>query len=81
MATDFERLLSRYHPPVRRLARLTRRLVRRLLPGAIEQVDSGGRIGYAVGSRMADTVCVIMVARGGVKLGVFDGARLADPRA
>ncbi|HJQ66587.1 MAG TPA: DUF1801 domain-containing protein [Gemmatimonadales bacterium] len=79
MAGDFERLLSRYDPSVRRLARSTRRLVRRFLPSATEQVDSGGRIGYGVGARMTDTVCVIMLSKAGVKLGLYDGAKLSDP--
>ena len=79
MASEFERLLSRYDPAVRRLARSTRRLVRRFLPSATEQVDRGGRIGFGVGARMTDTVCVIMLSKGGVKLGLYEGAKLSDP--
>ncbi len=79
MASDFERLLSRYDPSVRRLARSARRLVRRFLPRATEQVDHGGRIGYGIGARMSDTVCVILLSKSGVKLGLYDGANLSDP--
>jgi len=79
MAREVEQLFSRYDPAVRRTARAARRLVRSMLPGAVEQVDSGGRVGYAVGSRVVDVICVILLSKTGVKLGVADGATLADP--
>jgi len=80
MAREVEQLFSRYEPAVRRTARATRALVRRMLPDAVEQVDApGGRVGYALGSRMADVVCVIQLSKAGVKLAVADGASLPDP--
>jgi hypothetical protein len=80
MASELDQLLSRYDPDVRRTARAARRLVRRLLPDAVEQIDHpGGRVGYALSARMADVVFVILLSKAGVKLGIADGATLADP--
>lgn len=80
MARDVEKLLSRYDPLVRKTAKSVRALLRRMLPEALEQVDlPGGLVGYSLGPRMADTVCVIILSNKEVKLGFADGATLPDP--
>jgi hypothetical protein len=56
-----------------------------LAPAAVrrditQEIDlPGGRVGYALGARMADVVFVILLSKTGVKLGVADGASLPDP--
>ena len=80
MPDSVAKLLSKYKASVQSLALSTRRLVHDVVRGAQEQTDSSGqRIGYGLGPKMTDTVCVIMLSKKGVKLGLFDGASLADP--
>lgn len=73
-------LLAGYSPEVRDLACQARALVREVMPDATEQVDAPAKlIAYGLGSKMADTVCVIMPLKAGVNLGFYGGSTLPDP--
>src|SRR5689334_11798120 len=77
MTQTVDDLLAGYSPAVRDLARQARALVREVTPDAIEQVDAPAKlIAYSVGSKMADTVCVIMPLKAGVNLGFYGGMAL-----
>lgn len=77
----FDQLASEYSPEVRALARRTRAFVRTLLPKADERVDSSGPyVSYGHGPGYKGIVCYMTIGRGGVKLGVAEGASIADPR-
>src|SRR6476661_9681487 len=80
MTQTVDDLLAGYSPAVRDLARQARALVRDVMPNATEQVDAPAKlIAYSVGSKMADTVCVIMPLKAGVNLGFYGGTALPDP--
>jgi len=49
------------------------------MPGVRETVDrSAGIIGYGFGAGYRDMVCTIIPSKTGVKLGIVQGAELAD---
>jgi hypothetical protein len=73
-------LLKPCTPEVRALAMAARALVLEVMPEAIEQVDPADKlIGYGHGLKMKETVCVIMLYKAHVKLGIANGATLPDP--
>ena len=75
-----EDLLQRYPEPVQELARAARAFVLRQLPGALEIVDGTAPVvGYGFGAGYKDMVCTLLLSRKGVKLGLSNGAALADP--
>jgi hypothetical protein len=50
------------------------------LPLAKEEVDkTGGVVGYSCGPGYAGLICTIIPSKAGVKLGIVNGATLADP--
>lgn len=62
------------------LALRLRAVVFEALPDAIEQPDaSAGLVGYALGPRLADSVCVIAPQRAWVNLGLYRAVDLPDP--
>ena len=72
--------LGEYPAAVSELARGLRAIVRAALPSAGEELDRSGRvIGYGFGPGYSGLVCTIIPSKKGVKLGVVNGARLADP--
>jgi len=78
---DLTRLLAAVEPKIRSLALETRQFVSRIVPGADETVDLKARlIGYGYGARYADTICVIMLTKAGVNLGIARAVSLPDPR-
>jgi hypothetical protein len=80
MTQTIDDLLAAYSPEVRDLALQARALVRDVMPNATEQVDAPAKlIAYGLGSKMADTVCVIMPLKAGVNLGFYGGTALPDP--
>ena len=80
MTQTVDDLLAGYSPEVRDLACQARALVWEVMPNATEQVDAPAKlIAYSVGSKMADTVCVIMPLKAGVNLGFYGGTALPDP--
>ena len=87
MATDrmamneaIDTLLRSYPEDVQMLARKTRKTLREWLPGADEAVDETARIvGYHYGPGYKGMVCTLILSKSGIKLGLVNGAALADP--
>ncbi len=80
MANEFDQLISAYSPEIRELAIKTRALVLRTIPKLQEQVDLPGKlVGYGFSPKYADTICVIMPAKGWVTLGIGRATELPDP--
>ncbi len=79
--TEVKELLAALSPEVRALALSVRKLVRSVLPRCQEIPDRAARvIGYGYGSAYRDTVVVLILSRGGVKLGLVRGSELPDPK-
>jgi len=75
------RLLGAYSNEVQATVYEARRYLLSVLPGASEVVDSKARvIGYGYGTGYRDMIFTLILSRGGVKLGVVEGATLPDPR-
>ena len=73
-------LLEPYPPEVRKLALATRAFVLKVIPNAIEQVDSKSKvIGFGFGTGYKDMICSLMPAKGWVTLGIGWGVELPDP--
>jgi len=73
-------LLDRYPAEVRVLALRARQLIRRLVPKAEERVDrTAPLIAYGYGPGYKDTVCVLILSKTGVKIGLPYGTTLKDP--
>jgi len=73
-------LLDRYPAEVRVLALRARQLIRRLMPDVEERVDrTAPLIGYGYGPGYKDTVCVLILSKTGVKVGLPFGRTLEDP--
>ncbi len=73
-------LLATYSSEVCDLAWRVRAAVLTVFPQAVEQVDRPRKlIGYSVGPKMADVVCVIMPLKTAVNLGFARGTNLPDP--
>ena len=50
------------------------------LPNIQEQLDIKARlIGYGYGPKYADTICVMILSKTGIKLGFYKGTELPDP--
>jgi hypothetical protein len=80
MTQTVDDLLAGYSPEVGDLVHQARALVREVIPNATEEVDAPAKlIAYALGHKMADTVCVIMPLKAGVNLGFYGGTALPDP--
>ena len=75
------RLLGGYPNTVQDIVLEARRVVLLILPGTTEVVDSKARvIGYGYGTGYRDMICTLILSKGGVKLGIVEGASLPDPR-
>jgi len=80
-ATDFETLFGAYPAHVQEIAAALRDLIFRVLPEPLEIVDGSSKLaGYGFGRRYADLVCTLIPSKGGVKLGLANGASLSDPQ-
>ena len=67
-------------PQVRAVALRLRALVLEVMPQAIEEVDTPGRLlGYSLDRTYKGTICVIMPLNQGVNLAWHSGAELPDP--
>jgi hypothetical protein len=72
---------SEYPDPVCEIATGLRKLIQRTLPGANEMLDRPGHvIGYGFGTGYKEMICTIILSKTGVKLGIVNGATLADPK-
>ena len=72
--------LSTYAVPVQGIALRSRAALLEALPGCSEVLDAKARvIGYGYGPGYSDTVCVLILSKNGVKLGLPEGATFPDP--
>jgi hypothetical protein len=72
--------LSGYDAPVQQIARRARASLLKAVPECAEDLDAGAKvIGYEYGPGYSDTVCVLMLSKSGVKLGLPQGASFPDP--
>ena len=72
--------LAGYAAPVQQIARRARASLLKTVPGCSEDLDAGAKvIGYGYGPGYSDTVCVLMLSKSGVKLGLPEGASFPDP--
>ena len=73
-------LLAGYSDIVREVALGVRKLILKVVPEANEMVDAPARvIGYGHGDGYKGMICTIILIKGGVKLGIVNGASLPDP--
>lgn len=75
--------LAKYDPPVARLARAARAIMRAQWPAAIEQVYDNYQflaIGYCSTERTSDCLASLAVSPHGVALSFYYGATLPDPK-
>ncbi len=74
-------LIEPYPAEVQQLVLATRKFVLRLIPKAIEMVDTKSKvIGFGFGTGYKDMICSLMPAKGWVTLGIGWGAELPDPQ-
>ena len=76
-----EEFFAGYPHSVAQLASALRALILQSIPGAQEILDGSARVvGYGLGTGYKKTVRAIIMSKKGVKLGLADGALLADPK-
>jgi hypothetical protein len=74
-------LIERYPAEIQQLVLATRKFVLRVIPKAIEMVDTKSKvIGFGFGAGYKDMICSLMPAKGWVTLGIGWGAELPDPK-
>src|SRR5687768_7293149 len=77
-ALDF---LSNYSDDVKEMAEKVSGLIFSKLPEIKEVVDVPARIiGYGFGPKYADSICVLIPSKKGLKLGFYKGSELPDPK-
>jgi hypothetical protein len=80
-AADVDELLRGYPDAVRATATAARELLTAALPGIEEKADFSAKlIGYGYGPGYKGVVCTLILSKTGVKLGLFRGAKLPDPK-
>jgi hypothetical protein len=73
--------LSSYPGKVQQLVSDMRQQLISLLPGIKETLDASAKIiGYGYGPKYADMVCSIILSQKGIKLGLYKGSELPDPK-
>jgi hypothetical protein len=80
-AAEIDELLGAYPDAVRATAAAARELLTRVLPDIEEKADFSAKlIGYSYGPGYKGVVCTLILSKTGVKLGLFRGAELPDPK-
>jgi hypothetical protein len=80
-AAEIDELLRGYPDAVRATAVAARELLTRVLPDIEEKADFSAKlIGYSYGPGYKGVVCTLILSKTGVKLGLFRGAELPDPK-
>jgi hypothetical protein len=80
MNDEIGALLERYDPAVRELALAADRVITGRVPELRREMDASARlIGYALGPGYAGTICTVLLAKTGIKVGIPHGASLPDP--
>ena len=78
---DVDAFLARYPAPVQETASAARRLLEATLPDIAETVDESAKLlGYSYGPGYKGLVCTLIMSQTGVKLGIFRGSELPDPK-
>lgn len=78
--TTADNFLSQYSDEVFENTHKVRKLILRVLPEIIEDVDiSAKMLSYNYGKRYIDTVCVLIPSKKGLKFGFYQGVDLPDP--
>ena len=76
-----EDFLAKYPAEVCELAQAARRLLNEMLPKAEETLDQSARvIGFGYGPGYKGCVCTLIMSQKGVKIGLFRGSELPDPK-
>jgi hypothetical protein len=79
--TAFDDLMAGYPPEVQALAARTRDFILQALPKAEETIDTSARmVAYGYGPGYKGMVCTLIPSRKGVKLGLYRGSELPDPK-
>jgi hypothetical protein len=80
-AAAIDELLSRYPDEVRETAAAARTLLKAALPDIEESADEAAKlIGYSYGPGYRGLLCTLILSKTGVKLGIFRGSELPDPK-
>ena len=78
---DIDAFLARYPAPVRETAAAARKLLKAHLPDSAETLDESAKLlGYSYGPGYKGLVCTLIMSQTGVKVGIFRGAELPDPK-
>lgn len=73
--------LAAYPEQVRETASAARRLLQGMLPGVTETVDESAKLlGYSYGPGYKEVLFTLIMNQTGVKLGIFRGSELPDPK-
>ena len=73
--------MAGFPPDVQVLAARTRELILASLPAVEETVDTSARlVGYGYGPGYKGMVCTLIPSKKGVKLGIYRGSELPDPK-
>ncbi len=80
-SSQVDAFLSAYPQQVRETASAARGLLKDLLPGVAETVDESAKLlGYSYGPGYKGVLFTLIMSQTGVKLGIFRGAELPDPK-
>lgn len=78
---DIDAFLARYPDAVRDTATAARQLLKAHLPDVAESLDESARLlGYSYAPGYKGLVCTLIMSQTGVKLGIFRGSELPDPK-
>ncbi len=78
---EIDAFLAKYPAEVGELAQAARRLLNEMLPKAEETLDQSARvIGFGYGPGYKGCVCTLIMSQKGVKIGLFRGSELPDPK-
>ena len=76
-----DELLARYPEQVRETASATRSFLKNALPDSAESVDESAKLlRYSYGPGYKGLVCTLILSQKEVKLGIFRGTELPDPK-
>jgi hypothetical protein len=79
MNEELREFVSGLAPDIQELVTELRALVLDVVTDAVETVQYGKAIGYGVGPKMSDLVCVIAPQKFWVNLGMYGAVGLPDP--
>jgi hypothetical protein len=76
-----DELLARYPEQVRETASAARSFLKKALPDIAESVDESAKLlGFSYGPGYKGLVCTLILSQKEVKLGIFRGTELPDPK-